>query len=81
MRLGDPTPAEQRQITSSRAKPATVKVANLPCPNGHSDIECIDPKWLCVPCGQRFDKWASVERHIDKEHGGGRIQFLLPGDS
>lgn len=33
--------------------------------------------WRCIPCGVDFHAYATVQKHIDTAHGGGRIEFVL----
>lgn len=38
--------------------------------------------WRCFTCGLVLSAWAPTERHVDGEHGHGRIECLfdLKGD-
>lgn len=33
--------------------------------------------WRCHTCGAHFTAWATVQRHMDEAHGGGRIEMVL----
>jgi uncharacterized C2H2 Zn-finger protein len=31
-------------------------------------------RWRCHSCGEVFTAWATVQRHVDEDHGHGRIE-------
>jgi hypothetical protein len=34
-------------------------------------------RFRCAGCGRRFTSWAATIRHVDAEHRGGRVEFVL----
>jgi hypothetical protein len=34
-------------------------------------------QWRCYRCKELFSAYATVERHVDREHGGGRIECVI----
>jgi len=32
--------------------------------------------YRCHACGHETKAWAPMERHVDAEHGGGRIEII-----
>ena len=33
--------------------------------------------WRCHECGEMFKFYAPAERHMDREHDGGRIEIVI----
>jgi hypothetical protein len=33
--------------------------------------------WICHSCGSPFTVWAKAERHVDEDHGAGRLDIAI----
>lgn len=57
-------------------------IAGQPIPRRTRKVPELPPvrRWRCVGtrgCGAVLTSWAGAERHVDEEHGGGRLEVVF----